>query len=153
MQKMWLTPFNFFEIAVTVCKKQWIWQLLQNIEGKFYTKFEFSDQNVHNTGLYTGLKFAFKITNTKPDFLWNVNVQIATVCIGSFFLFTGAHHEHSIVWFQSCEFGIFAFFQDSKNRTSRGPAVCLKVSCYLICKDVRWLKEQDTALRMSWRGA
>ena len=26
------------------------------------------------------MKFAFKITLTKPDILWNVNVQIATVC-------------------------------------------------------------------------
>ena len=31
--------------------------------------------------VYAGLKFAFKITFTKPDFLWNVNVQIATVCV------------------------------------------------------------------------
>ena len=37
-------------------------------------------QKVHDTGLYVTLKFAFKITFTKPDFLWNVNVQIATVC-------------------------------------------------------------------------
>ena len=33
--KMWLKHFNLFEIAVTVCKKQWIWQLLQKIEGKW----------------------------------------------------------------------------------------------------------------------
>ena len=38
---------------------------------------EFSDQKVYDTGLYAGLKFAFKITFTEPDFLWNVNVQIA----------------------------------------------------------------------------
>ena len=56
------------EIAATVWKKQWKWQLLQKI--------------VHNTSMFTGLKFAFKITITKPDFLWNVNVQIATVCHG-----------------------------------------------------------------------
>ena len=30
--------------------------------------------------MYAGLKFAFKITFTEPDFLWNVNLQIATVC-------------------------------------------------------------------------
>ena len=28
---------------------------------------EFSDQKVHITGLYAGLKFAIKITFTKPD--------------------------------------------------------------------------------------
>ena len=30
------------------------------------------------------LKLAFKITLTKPEILWNVNVQIATVCTGIF---------------------------------------------------------------------
>ena len=33
--KMWLEHFNLLEIAVTVCKKQWIWQLLPKIEGKW----------------------------------------------------------------------------------------------------------------------
>ena len=33
--KMWLKHINLFEIAATVCKKQWIWQLLQKIEGKW----------------------------------------------------------------------------------------------------------------------
>ena len=33
--KMWLKHINLFEIASTQRKKQWIWQLLQKIEGKW----------------------------------------------------------------------------------------------------------------------
>ena len=33
--KMCLNHFKLLEIAVTVCKKQWIWQLLPKIEGKW----------------------------------------------------------------------------------------------------------------------
>ena len=70
----------FWNNAVTVCEMQWIWQLLQKWKENKYNRSEFLDQKVHDTGLYAGLKFAFKITFTKPNFLWNVNVQIATVC-------------------------------------------------------------------------
>ena len=34
-----------------------------------YNRSEFLEQKVHDTDLYAGLKFAFKITFTKPDFL------------------------------------------------------------------------------------
>jgi hypothetical protein len=34
-----------------------------------YDKSEFSGQKVHDTSLCAGLKFAFKIAFTKPDFL------------------------------------------------------------------------------------
>ena len=44
-----------------------------------HDKSEFSEQKVHATGLYAAFKFVFKITFTKPDILWNVNVQIAAV--------------------------------------------------------------------------
>ena len=33
--KMWLKWFNLLGIASTVCKKEWIWQLLQKIEEKW----------------------------------------------------------------------------------------------------------------------
>ena len=66
--KMWLKPFNHFEIAVTVCKKQWLWQSCKKQKENECNRSDFSDQKVHDTGLYTGLKFAFKITFTKPDF-------------------------------------------------------------------------------------
>ena len=33
--KMWLKWFNLLEIASTVCKKHWIWQLLHKIEQKW----------------------------------------------------------------------------------------------------------------------
>ena len=42
-------------------------------------RFEFSDQKL------TSLAFRViwnQLIYTKPDFLWNVNVQIATVCYG-----------------------------------------------------------------------
>ena len=48
-----------------------------------YKRFEFSDQKVYGFGLQAGLKLAFKITLTKPNILWNVNAQIATVWFGS----------------------------------------------------------------------
>ena len=34
----------------------------------------------YNPGIQACLKLAFKITLAKPDILWNVNIQIATVC-------------------------------------------------------------------------
>ena len=33
--KTWLKHFNLFEIALTVCKKHWIWQFLQKVEEKW----------------------------------------------------------------------------------------------------------------------
>ena len=36
--------------------------------SKMTNKSEFSDKKVYDTGLYAGLKVAFKITFIKPDF-------------------------------------------------------------------------------------
>ena len=36
--KVWLLYFNLFKIAVAVCKKPWIWQLLLKIEEKWAKK-------------------------------------------------------------------------------------------------------------------
>ena len=45
-----------------------------------YNRSEFSDQKVYRFSRQARLKLAFKINYTKADFLWNVNVQITTVC-------------------------------------------------------------------------
>ena len=52
----------------------------KKIEKNLYNRSEFPDQKVKEFALYVGLKFTFQINCTKPDFLWNVNAQIATVC-------------------------------------------------------------------------
>ena len=40
----------------------------------------------HKYDLSAGLKLAFQITFTQPDFLWNINFQIATVCRSQIFV-------------------------------------------------------------------
>ena len=43
------------------------------------------------------MKFAFKITLTKPDFSWNVNVQIATLWWGVNTAITGVHEYNTVI--------------------------------------------------------
>ena len=42
---------------------------------------EFSGKKFDKFDLYSGLKLDFQINYKQPDFLWNVNVQIAAVCL------------------------------------------------------------------------
>ena len=45
------TGFQFFGIAATVCKKQWIWQILQKKKENENNESEFSDQKIDTFGL------------------------------------------------------------------------------------------------------
>ena len=81
MRQIAIPIFQLDRIAVTVqCTKTVDLTIpAKKKKENEYNRIEFLGQKVDNTGLQAGLKLAFQINYTQPNFLRNVNVQIATV--------------------------------------------------------------------------
>jgi hypothetical protein len=79
--KTWLKYFNLFEISLTVSKDYWIWQLLQKIEEKWVHIINLNFQIKKLISLASRLVWNWpsKLTTHSLVFLWNVNVQMATL--------------------------------------------------------------------------
>ena len=62
-----IETWNFqLKIAGTMCKKHWIWQLLQKIEQKFVLDLKFSDKKNDSLSQKFDLNLAFHFNHSQP---------------------------------------------------------------------------------------